>query len=46
VAASLTGWRAAMSDSIVDLFATDVEAEDYTALDENLAGAVIGRSLV
>ena len=31
-------------DSIVDLFATDVEAVDPTTLDENLAGAVIGGS--
>jgi hypothetical protein len=35
-----------MRDSIVDLFAADVEAEDSTTLDENLTGAVIGRSLV
>src|SRR6185295_19017701 len=33
-----------LPDSIVDLFATDVEAVNPTTLDENLAGAVIGGS--
>src|SRR5262245_21091010 len=40
----LEGGDEGLRDSIVDLFATDVEAKDPTTLDENLAGAVIGWS--
>src|SRR5262249_1774436 len=40
----LEGGDEGLCDSIVDLFATDVEAKDPTTLDENLAGAVIGWS--